>query len=142
MIRPFSTMAVALLGLLMVVATWTSRPNSAGNFLREGEFSLSKGDYDSAVAALDQAISLDPRLARAYDSRGKAHQMKHEFDKAIADCTRAVGLQRTDVEAYRDRGHCFESEGEYKAANDDYCQALRVELEAVGIHSEHVVART
>jgi len=51
-----------------------------------------KGDYDREIADETTAISLDPKLARAFANRGSAYENKEDYDRAIAELDRAIGL--------------------------------------------------
>jgi tetratricopeptide (TPR) repeat protein len=51
-----------------------------------------KGEYDRAIADLDQAIRLDPKLTGAYANRGVAYEAKNDPDHAIADYDQALTL--------------------------------------------------
>jgi TonB family protein len=62
-----------------------------------------KGDYDSAIRMLDQAIRFQPTYAEAYIDRGAAYQNKEQGDKALADFNRAIQLDPRSARAYCDR---------------------------------------
>ncbi len=130
MTRPTAMMSVLLLGLLTFTTIWTTRPKSADKFLEVGESCLMRRDYDSAIAAFDQAIQLDPRLARAYGCRAEAYEEAGEYDKAIADCTKAIQLEPNDAEAYICRGHALEGKRDLRAALKEYLAGRRIELSA------------
>jgi tetratricopeptide (TPR) repeat protein len=44
-----------------------------------------QGEYDKALAELDEAIRLDPHLTAAYHARAAVHAYKGEYEKAMAD---------------------------------------------------------
>ena len=62
--------------------------SNRGNRYRE------KGDNDRAIADLNQAIALDPKLAMAYNNRGIAYAAKGDNDRAVADLNQAIELIR------------------------------------------------
>jgi Tfp pilus assembly protein PilF len=92
----------------------------------KGQSCIDRGDYDSAIAALDQAIRVDPRFAPAYRARGFAHVKKNDNDKAIADFTEAIRLKPNDEDAYRCRGRAYEQSGDPRHALYDYYRALHL----------------
>jgi tetratricopeptide (TPR) repeat protein len=51
-----------------------------------------KNNLDSAIAAYDDAIRLDPRNVFAYSSRAIAYSLKGNFDRATADYNQAKAL--------------------------------------------------
>jgi tetratricopeptide (TPR) repeat protein len=53
--------------------------------------------HDQAMEAADQAMKLDPRLARSHGARGLLRGiLRHEWGEGIADLQRAVALQPGD----------------------------------------------
>ncbi len=64
----------------------------AASYVNKGKKDQAKGDYDSALANLNQAIQLDPKLAEAYDSRGSIYDSKGDYVRAIADYEEALKL--------------------------------------------------
>ena len=59
---------------------------------------LDKGDLDAAIAALTEAIRLDPRNSQAHFHRGIAHEQAGEHDKAVKDYTEAIQLNPKNAE--------------------------------------------
>jgi tetratricopeptide (TPR) repeat protein len=59
-----------------------------------------RGNLDGAIAALTQAIELDPKLAPAYYNRGLFYQIKHDYAKAIADFNEAIEINPNLAPAY------------------------------------------
>src|SRR5689334_10179029 len=51
-----------------------------------------KGDNERAVADLNEAIRLDPKLAMAYNNRGAYYNEQGDNDRAIADYNQAIRL--------------------------------------------------
>jgi tetratricopeptide (TPR) repeat protein len=63
-----------------------------------------KGDYDRAIADLDQVIRLNPKNTYAYTDRGLAYGEKSNYDRAIADFDQAIRLNPEATKAYIVRG--------------------------------------
>lgn len=85
-----------------------------------------QGDYDGAIAAFDQAIVLQPRLAFAYLNRGLAQQRNGDLDRAIADLDRAVRYA-PNARGYYNRGQLFCQRGDTRRATLDEARAVELD---------------
>jgi tetratricopeptide (TPR) repeat protein len=63
-----------------------------------------KGDNNHAIVDYSAAIRLDPKLANAYDNRGRAYRAKGENDQAIRDFKEATRLDPQLVPALKALG--------------------------------------
>jgi tetratricopeptide (TPR) repeat protein len=61
--------------------------------------SLEKGDYDAAIARLNEAIQRRPGQAKLLGFRGVAWLRKGQYDKGSADLKAAIALNRADAGA-------------------------------------------
>lgn len=52
-------------------------------------------EYDRAIADLDEAIRLDPKLAAAYNNRGLVYHRKGDHSRGIEDINESVRLDPT-----------------------------------------------
>jgi len=59
----------------------------------EGRLLLDAGEYEGAIAALDEAIALCPDLAEAYWNRAEAHRRQGREATAAADSRRAADIE-------------------------------------------------
>ena len=82
-----------------------TRPFSAQEWFQEG-FSImhSSSDYDHAIRAFTSCLQMDPANARAFLSRGIAHECINNTDAAFADYSKAIELLPEDGKAYYMRG--------------------------------------
>jgi tetratricopeptide (TPR) repeat protein len=86
------------------------------------------GQYDLAIADLDQALRLDPSEALAiYTARALVHFFKRDYDRAIADFDRALALNPRDADLTEVRGRAYAMKGDYVRALADYEAALRLQ---------------
>jgi len=85
---------------------------NAGNFTTDAVAKLEKGDRDGALAAIEQAVNVDPRYAEAYRARAAIHAARGERDLALKDYARALELDPNNLEVYADR-----SQQEWQAGN-------------------------
>ena len=53
---------------------------------------LRKGEYDVAIKAFDEAISLRPDYGEAFANRAEAYLKKQEYDRASRDFDEAIRL--------------------------------------------------
>ena len=67
---------------------------------RMGDFSLSRGKFDSARTKLEDAIKLDPSLASAEQSLGHLLLQQNQLDEAEKHFTRALELDPNSALAY------------------------------------------
>jgi tetratricopeptide (TPR) repeat protein len=95
------------------------------SYYRRAATYTSKHDYDRAIADLDQAIRLDPKLVPAYYNRGMVYDFKLDYDRAIADFDQALKLDPKASLTYLSRGIAYRSKGDYDSAIADFGQAIR-----------------
>jgi tetratricopeptide (TPR) repeat protein len=88
------------------------------------------GDQDRALAEINEAIRLDPKLGEAYRRRGSIYYLKRDYDRAIADFEQAVRLDpkisADGLElSYRARAWVFFGKREFDRAISDFDRAIR-----------------
>jgi tetratricopeptide (TPR) repeat protein len=59
-----------------------------------------RGDSNGAIADLDRAIQLNPKLAVAYNNRCLTYSDRRNYDRAIADCDQSIRLDPKLTVAY------------------------------------------
>ncbi len=96
------------------------------------------GDYQGAVAAYSQVITLTARFALTYMNRGNAHfnlgneyreaaeenKALEHYSKALEDYSRVIELAPDHAEAYYSRGTVYKLLGEREKAMGDFAQYL------------------
>ena len=90
--------------------------------------------YTRAIADLNQAIALNPKLSAApnnlaasYTDRGHAYDIKREWDSAISDLTMAIDLNPNLVDAYNNRGWAYDGKKNYELAIPDLTKAIKMD---------------
>ena len=83
-----------------------------------------QGNADGAIAAFDQAIAQQPRLALAYLNRGLARQRGGDLDGARADLDRAVRLAPGAARGYYHRALLLRRRGDASRAAADEQRAV------------------
>ncbi len=82
------------------------------------------GQYDEAVATLDDVIRENPEDAAAYAERGQAHVEQGDLDRAIADFDESIRLE-PGATTYLSRALAYQQKGELDPAIADCTAALR-----------------
>jgi tetratricopeptide (TPR) repeat protein len=82
----------------------SSKLNAADYFLKAEE-NYDSGDFQSAVTHYDQAITINPKYADAYNNRGLVKiQNLNDVPGALADFNRAIAIDPNYGLAYNNRG--------------------------------------
>jgi tetratricopeptide (TPR) repeat protein len=105
-------------------------------YLARGESWSREGDFDRAIADLDEAIRLRPDNALAYHHRGNAWSSKGELGRALADYEVAISLDPNNPALYRDRGVMLRRHGEPDRALVDFDHAVRLGFSDAGAYNE------
>jgi tetratricopeptide (TPR) repeat protein len=88
--------------------------------------SKAKGEIDNALAALSDAIAVDPDFAAAYSARADILSERGQCDNAIADYDRLIQLAPESAAiAYVSRGGCLMQKGAYDPALESFDEAIR-----------------
>jgi tetratricopeptide (TPR) repeat protein len=77
------------------------------------------------IAALTEAIRLNPNNAVAYGKRGAAYASQGDYDHAITDLNAAIRLNPNNASAYSNRGVAYLKKGNYDQAITDFSAAIR-----------------
>jgi Tfp pilus assembly protein PilF len=88
---------------------------------------LAKDLPDSALAHADKAVAMDPKLAKAWKTRGDAHQRLKDLPGALADYKQAEDLDPNDPRLFVSRSALRISEGNLKGALKDCERALALD---------------
>jgi len=84
------------------------------------------GRYREAIAELDEAIRLSPRMAAAYNARGYARYLLRNYAGAIEDLTQAIRLNPKYVNAYEIRSWAKRAAGDLTGAAADLQRAKQL----------------
>ncbi|MBD2358841.1 tetratricopeptide repeat protein [Tolypothrix sp. FACHB-123] len=102
-------------------------PTTASDFFQLGVNEIQQGNYQQAIADLNQAIKLESDFDQAYSDRCLAYLQLQEYHQAIADCTVAINLSPTNAQGYLNRGLANYRQQDYPAAIADYEQAIALQ---------------
>jgi Tfp pilus assembly protein PilF len=87
---------------------------------------LASRKYDLAIADFDQAIRLEPKLAKRYYNRGVAHFEASQDKLALADFDEALRLDPADRLALQARGELNLLDGREAAGGRDFDRAAKL----------------
>jgi len=82
-----------------------------------------------AVSDFEQAIHLDPKLAKYYANRGLVHRDQEKYDLAIADFSKAIELSPSTPDLYDERAETIVFKNDMKqtpASQGDHATAERL----------------
>ncbi len=98
------------------------------SYYKSGLAQQHQGHYAAAISDYTQAITLNPRFAKAYKERGYCEDSLQPpaYTRAIADYSKAIALDPTYEDAYYNRGLDYLTLGNYQAAIADYSAALKI----------------
>jgi len=100
---------------------------AAAHFLLGWLYQIHLADLDHAITNYNQAVTLQPNLAKAYNNRGVIYGAKGKLDRAIEDCDRAIALQPNLAMAYSNRGNAYLFKDDFNHAIADYDQAVAIQ---------------
>jgi len=101
-------------------------PQSAIAQMLKGDALARSGEYDEALAALDETIHLDPRSALMYDVRGVMKALAGKTESATEDFDKAIELEPGFADAYVGRGLVRLSEGDWDGALEALTKAIEL----------------
>ena len=74
----------------------TIRPTNlktAADWLTLGDYDYESGNCQQAIEDLNQAITLNPKYAEAYNNRGYVYMRLQNYESALNDLNRAIELR-------------------------------------------------
>jgi tetratricopeptide (TPR) repeat protein len=114
----------------------TPTPRMSRALAELGGAQLVAGEPAAAITTLDEAIRLEPGLARALYLRGRAKDATHQTEPALADynlASRNALASAEDLasgEAHLYRGVMLYRRGEFEKAEDEFSNALNFDIQA------------
>jgi len=73
-----------------------------------------------------RTLALDPKIAHAFDTRGRAYLAKGEYDRTLTDFNSAVSLDPTQLAYLDGRGETYEGKGDRDRAIESYNRRSRL----------------
>jgi tetratricopeptide (TPR) repeat protein len=99
-------------------------PRDGAAFLGQALVYITRGDAGMALAYLDRAVALAPKLADAHYQRARCNQRLDQIDDAVEDVSRALELDPAAVAPRRLRAELFFRLGRAEDAYADIAQLV------------------
>jgi tetratricopeptide (TPR) repeat protein len=100
----------------------------------EAVVDLSRGDYRSAIAKLEEAARVGPRLAVIYFNLGSAYYYLNRYGDARKNLKKAVEITPDYAAAYNQLGAVEMEHGDHAAAMADLSQAIKLDPQFASAH--------
>ncbi|WP_218082224.1 tetratricopeptide repeat protein [Anthocerotibacter panamensis] len=108
-------------------AQLVSTPIDSTLLVQQGTDRFDRKDYQGAIEAYTQALSLNPNNALAYYNRGSARAISlQDYTGAIADYTRALRLNPSMAEAHYNMASAHLALGDRQAALQNLKRAAEI----------------
>lgn len=91
-----------------------------------GESYYSDGNYDAAISAYLNAVSINPSLSEAWNNLGVVYEATGRYDDALQALNRAVSLNPRYSQAWNNLGDVYTKLGRDEDARKAYQQATSV----------------
>jgi tetratricopeptide (TPR) repeat protein len=98
----------------------------AQEYKKLADESSSKGEFNSAIKTLSEAITLDQDFSEAYNDRGKAYLKLKNYDDSIKDFNQYLRFNPEDALAYYDLAEAFYANGNYREAITQLNEVVRL----------------
>ena len=115
-IKMLCAIIVAVLLLGGFAGVEKAAADDASTFLKRSSEKIEVGDYEEAIADLNEAIRLDPNNAVAWNNRGFSKNKLGDYQGAIADLDEAIRLDPNYAVAWNNRGFSKRKLGDYAGA--------------------------
>lgn len=109
--------------------------STAADFKAKGNAFLQAGNFDEAIQAYTEAISIDPNDHVFFSNRSAAYLSKGDADSALGDGNRCTQLNPTWAKGYTRKGAALHKLKRYDEAMEAYKAGLAVAPEDAGLKS-------
>jgi tetratricopeptide (TPR) repeat protein len=83
-------------------------------------------DYEGAIEAFTQALTIEPLDVETITGRANAYYSLRRYDEAIADYSSVLEQEPDNTYALSSRGYAYAYQGNIPAANDDFVKYIEV----------------
>lgn len=115
-----------VIGISRTIKDLLASFNTREAWFHEAETFYDLKRYEEALAALDEAIQLDPGYARAYYNKSLVLHDLARYEEALTTCEQFIRLEPRDAKAYYHKGYILNSLNRYEEALQALEQSLRL----------------
>ena len=112
--------------IAVLVAAWPAWAQDASHFLHLG---LESSVVNKKIHYFTKALELNPRMATAYDKRGRLYYFKENYQKMMYDFYRFTALRPSDPDGHLMLGLANLRLGNLEVAIDKFSRAVELEPE-------------
>ncbi len=120
---PSPTQTATLTPVPVATATATLSPEQLVNLAQD---SSNRGDWQSAILALDFALNQNPADTQALLLRGNAYRELGDFSQAMDNYNQALGIDPELAAVYHNRALTYMKQGDSTAALADFARAIEI----------------
>jgi tetratricopeptide (TPR) repeat protein len=91
-----------------------------------GNAYLMSGRYQQALEDYNNAIRLDPNIAKVYNNRGLTNMYLGRYEQALEDFNNSINLNNQESRTYYNRGEVFKTLNNYQRALEDYAKSIKL----------------
>ncbi|MCX7957634.1 MAG: tetratricopeptide repeat protein [Deltaproteobacteria bacterium] len=106
------------------------KEGSADYYYQQGKIYQSQAKYDDALVAFEQAVSVDPKHAKALEEAGYEWSMKGNYEKAIEYYKKAIDINKKNGNLWDRLGLAYNSMGNQEEAKKAFEQACKLGIQA------------
>ena len=96
------------------------------NYMMLGDKEYSDGNFEKAIEFYTKAISINPKNAKIYNSRGVAYYELKDYASAVNDYTKALSIQPNNLGTIINRGVSYSLMKDYVSASQDAKKACKL----------------
>lgn len=123
-----------LLSAILCLPVALDRDDSAADLVKQARAHAAGKEHGKALAALNEALRLDPKNVSALFLRGEVHGILDKQSEAVADYTRILKLDPSAVEALDLRGSAHFKAGRVVESAADFDGFIKARPEAFNGH--------
>jgi tetratricopeptide (TPR) repeat protein len=122
-------------GCSLIIETGpTPQVDVAMAYSNRGRSHFLLGQFDKAVADLDESLRRQPAYAAAYGHRGTVHLAQGRNDLALMDYTRAIELDPSKAGYYYNRGNLYLGLKRIELGISDLSAAIKLQPDHAGAY--------
>lgn len=112
---------------IFILSVQAFSQGAAGELITRAKTSIAKGELDSAIRDLTEAVRIEPNNDNAYAQRSRAYFLSNKPDAALADAEKALSINPKDTEALNMRGLVKRLRNQNVSAIADFTQAIAID---------------